>query len=164
MRKSAMSALEPKGQIGNFQSVTEQDSIFNSEHLKGNRWLITILGADAARETSSKDILKLFTQSNKDFNGHIFSIIGLFPGESMDVAQNKFNWPKMPNWKVSYMAEKHVYIFSTDAFEIPERLRNKPLAILVDENGRIRNYYDLSDQNKLMELVRHYPVFLSLKK
>ena len=50
------------------------------------------------------------------------------------------------------------------AFHLPDSLVKSNIAILIDTQLMIRNYYQLDDQAQLRNLVLHYPVFLSLKK
>ena len=163
MRKDAMSDLEPKAEIGNFQSVTDVDSLFYSEHFHGKRWLIGIIGADSSR-ANHIDILKnMYKQSKEEFTVNVFTIIGLNSGEMIADMGKKFDIPRDVNWIKTYMAAQHVFVFSEDAFTIPESLKNKSIVVLLDENGKIRKYYSLNDENEIKKMVRQVPVFLSLK-
>ena len=163
MRKQAMTDLEPKAEVGNFQSVTEQDSLFYSESLKGNRWIIAIIGADSLRPGHINIVKNIFKQSKEEFSVHLYSIIGLTQGELIPEMNQKFDLPRDRNWIKTYMAEKHVYVFAADAFSIPEGHKNKNLIIFLDEFGKIRNYYNLGDAAEVKHLSRQVPVFLSLR-
>jgi hypothetical protein len=163
MRKDAMADLQVKESIGNFQSVTDSDSLFNSESFKGKKWLVAVIGADSLRMKHLTIFKNIFKQSKEEFDVNVFTIVGLYSGELIPDMGKQFELPLDRKWIKTYMAAQHVYVFSADAFVIPEAFQNKNLAILVDEKGNIRNYYSLEDETQVVNLVRQVPVFLSLK-
>lgn len=163
MRKDAMSDLEPKAEIGNFQSVTDSDSLFHSTSLLGKKWIVGIIGADSLRDKNLKILKDLYNQSRSEFSVHVFSIIGLHSGELIIEMADKLNLPREHDWIKTYMAAKHIYIFSGDAFSIPESHKDKSLIALLDQNGIIRQYYSLHDEKEIRKMARQVPVFLSLK-
>lgn len=163
MRKEVMARLEPKGNLGNFQSVTDRDSLFYSESLLGKRWIIAVIAADSSRQTNVEIFKNIKKQIGNEFSLNVYSLIGLFPGELIYEMSTELGISSFDFWEKSYMAENHIYPFASDAFDIPESYRNKNLAILMDEQGRIRRYYAIDDQQELKNAIREIPVFLSLK-
>ncbi|MBK8449646.1 MAG: hypothetical protein IPL42_06315 [Saprospiraceae bacterium] len=163
MRKEAMLDLEPKAEMGNFQSVTDQDSLFYSESLIGKRWIIGLIGADSLRAKSVEILKNVYKQAKEEFSINMYSMIGLYPGELIGDMSKNFSLSQDRNWIKTYMAEKHIYIFGQDAFSIPDQLKNKDLIIFLDEFGKIRNYYDLTNPEQVKHMARQVPVFLSLK-
>ncbi len=164
MRKVAMKNLEPKAEVGNFQSVTDRDSVFYSESLKGKRWVIAVINADSSRDTQIKNLLHLEEQASSEFAINIYILVGLFPSELISTMSKQLQLPARDNWVKTYMASNHVYPFAMDAFSIPESYKNKNVLIFLDEFGRIRQYYDLTNHEQLLDAIRELPVFLSLKK
>ena len=163
MRKDAMADLQPKGLIGNFQSVASNDSVFFSDSFKGSKWLIGVIGADSSRASHVELLKALYKQAREEFTPKIFALVGLYSGELFPDMNAQFKFPEDGFWTTSYMAANHVYVFAQDAFEIPESLKNKDVLILLDEQGQIRNYYLLEDPVQVKLMVRQVPVFLSLK-
>lgn len=164
MRKEAMALLLPKETISSFQSVTDTDKVYYSDSLFGKRWLIAILGADETRKKSAEIIENLYKQTSIDFELNVFTISGLFFGEKMSEISQKLHWPSSnKNWINTFMAQDHVYPFANSIFIIPEKYQNKPCVVLLDENSKVRNYYNLTVESDVRSLVRHLPVFLSLK-
>ncbi len=163
MRKDAMVDLAVKSEVGNFQSVTDSDSIFYSESFQGKRWIVGIIGADSSRTHGIELLKNIYKQSKEEFTIHLFTIVGLFSGEMISDMSRQFELTQDRNWIKTYMAAKHIYLFSEDAFAIPEKYKNKNIVVLVDEFGKIRQYYDLSDDAEVKKMVRQIPVFLSLK-
>lgn len=164
MRKSAMENLSPKSEMGNFQTVTEKDSLYYSQSLQGKRWIIGIIGADSLRIKHLKDLKDLVGQAKLEFSVNVFTIIGLYQGELITEMSDKLEIGRETNWVKTYMAANHVFPFSTDAFSIPESHSNQNIIALVDEEGRMRNYYKFEDKEEIKTAVREIPVFLSLKK
>mgnify|MGYP003525368618 CR=1 FL=1 len=138
MRKEAMAYLTPKETISSFQCITESESLFYSDSLIGKRWLVGILGGDDNRVKAAQVIENLYKQTSIDFDINVFTITGLIFGEKMSDVANSI-------------------------FIIPEKYQSIPCAILLDEHNRVRNYYSLIDESDVKSLVRHLPVFLSLK-
>lgn len=163
MRKSAMENLSPKAEMGNFQTVTERDSLFYSQSLAGKRWIIGIIGADSLRKGHISVFQNLLKQAESEFSVHVFTIVGLDQGELIAEMSAKLGIDKEKNWIKTYMAANHIYPFSEDAFSIPESHANQNIIALLDEEGRMRNYYKLADREELKSAVREIPVFLSLK-
>ncbi|MEO6191008.1 MAG: hypothetical protein ABIO44_12255 [Saprospiraceae bacterium] len=164
LRKSAMRALVIKSSIGQFEIPSEKDYIIRPDSLKGRRWLIAILGDKESRIKNSQQLLNLYKQSKDEFHTNILSIIGLENGEAMPLTSQNLKLPSDDkNWLICYMASDHVYPFCKEAFNLESAYQNKPCIILVDENLMIRNYYLFNDEREFKNLVRHYPVFLSLK-
>ena len=154
MRKDAMADLEPKAEVGNFQSVTDADSLFYSESFQGKRWIVGIVGADSSRENGIHILKDIYKQSKEEFTMNVFTIIGLFSGELIPDMSKQFELPREHNWIKTYMAAKHVYVFSEDAFSIPESYKNKNIIVLVDENGKIRQYYSLTDDLEVKKMAK----------
>ncbi len=163
MRKDAMSDLEPKIEIGNFQSVTDSDSLFHSNSFLGKKWIVGIIGADSLRDKDLRILKDLYVQSKTEFSFNVFSIIGLHSGELIPEMAEKLNIPRENDWIKTYMAARHIYIFAGEAFSIPESLTKKNLIILIDQHGMIRQYYALNEESEIKKMVRQVPVFLSLK-
>jgi hypothetical protein len=163
MRKDAMAELEVKSEVGNFQSVTDSDSIFYSESFHGKRWIVGIIGADSSRLHCIELLKNIYKQSKEEFAINIFTIVGLFSGELIPDMGKQLDLVQDRNWIKTYMAAKHIYLFSEDAFSIPEKYKNENIVVLVDEFGKIRQYYSLSDELEVKKMVRQIPVFLSLK-
>lgn len=163
MRKDAMADLIPKAELGNFQTSLEDESIFYSDSLLGKNWIVAIIGADSTRSKHVNILNKLYTQTKEEFSVNVFTIIGLYHGELLRDMSQLLGLPNSKNWLKSYMAANHVYPFSAEAFSIPEHLKNQNVILLMDKNGKIRNYYSLLDDASVVDLVRHIPVFLSLK-
>lgn len=163
MRKSAMKELEPKGAVGNFQSVTDSDSLFYSENLKGHRWIVGIIGADSLRRSSLEILKNIYNQSKEEFSVKVFTIIGLYSGEFIPEMGAKLRLPREANWINTYMADKHVFVFAEDAFVIPPVRLKQDLILLVDEKGTVRQYYSLANPEEVKKMARQVPVFLSLK-
>lgn len=164
MRKEAMAYLTPKETISNFQCITESESLFYSDSLIGKRWLVGILGGDDNRVKAAQVIENLYKQTSIDFDINVFTITGLIFGEKMSDVGHILNWPQNnKKWVNTYMAKDHVYPFANSIFIIPEKYQSIPCAILLDEHNRVRNYYSLIDESDVKSLVRHLPVFLSLK-
>ncbi len=164
MRKLAMKNLEPKSELGNFQSVTDRDSVFYSESLKGKRWVIAVINADSSREKNIKILIDLVEQASSEFTVHVYTLVGLFPSEIIPNMSRQLGIPSKDNWVKTFMAANHIYPFAMDAFSIPEAYSNRNVLIYLDDIGRIRRYYDLSSHEQLLEAIRELPVFLSLKK
>lgn len=164
MRKEAMAELQPKAEVGHFQSVTDADSMFYSESFKGKKWIVGIIGADSARIKHVTVLKNIFKQAKEEFSVNVFTIIGLYSGELIGDMGKKLDIPRNGNWVKTYMAAQHIFIFSEDAFAIPESYKNKSLVVLVDENEKIRKYYSLADENEIKIMARQIPVFLSLKQ
>lgn len=163
MRKEVIARLEPKGTMGNFQSVTDRDSLFYSESLIGKRWIIAVIAADSSRQANVDIFKNIKKQIGNEFSLNVFSLIGLFPGEFIYEMSSVLGIGSLEFWEKSYMAENHIYPFASDAFDIPESYKNRNLAILMDEQGRIRRYYAIDDPQELKSAIREIPVFLSLK-
>lgn len=163
MRKEVIARLEPKGTMGNFQSVTDRDSLFYSESLLGKRWIIAVIAADSSRQANVDIFKNIKKQIGNEFSFNVFSLIGLFPGELIYEMSSVLGIGSFEFWEKSYMAENHIYPFASDAFDIPESYKNRNLAILMDEQGRIRRYYAIDDPQELKSAIREIPVFLSLK-
>ncbi len=164
MRKDAMSDLEPKFQIGNFQSVTDADSLFYSESFLGKKWIVGIIAADSLRDKHVEIVKDLYQQSKDEFSSNIFTIIGLHSGELIVDMGKHFALPYDANWIKTYMAAKHIFLFSNEAFSIPESKSNQSLVVFIDNQGMTRQYYTLSDGEDVKKMARQLPVFLSLKK
>jgi len=163
MRKDAMADLSPKAELTNFQSSLEDDSIFYSDSLLGKNWIVAVIGADSLRAKHLDVVRKIFNQSKDEFSINIFTIVGLFPGELIRDMSQILQMPTSKTWLRSYMAANHVYPFSAEAYSIPEQMKDQDVILLLDKNDKIRNYYSLNNQQEILELVRHIPVFLSLK-
>jgi len=163
MRKQAMSNLESKGVLGNFQTTTDTDSVVYDYNLKGKRWIVGIIGADGLRNAYVDQFKLLIQQVSEEFSVNVFTVIGLDAGELIPEMTGKLKLPQDKTWVKTYMAGNHVFTFSQDVFGLPELLIGKPSVVLVDENGDIRNHYNLSDSNELKLTVREIPVFLSLR-
>ncbi|MEP7195362.1 MAG: hypothetical protein ABI851_02510 [Saprospiraceae bacterium] len=164
LRKNAMAALQPKGEIGKFETPTEKDVVIRPDQLKGNRWLIAIIGTED-RSKFTPTILNIYKQSKDEFLPNILFLTGLEMGESIPIVSQQLKLPSdNPKWLICYFAKEHLFPFSKDAFNIIDTYANKSCVMLVDENLQIRNTYLLSEDSDVKQLVRHYPVFLSLKK
>lgn len=163
MRKNAMADLSPKAEMGNFQTTLDDETIFYSDSLLGKSWIVAIIGADSSRVNHLDVLLKIFNQSKEEFSINLFTIVGLYPGELIRDMSQVLKIPHSKFWLKSYMAANHVYPFSREAFSIPENLINQDVILLLDKNGKIRNFYSLSNKESIVEVVRHIPVFLSLK-
>jgi len=163
MRKEAMSDLRPKAELSNFQTSLEDESIFFSDSLLGKNWIVAIIGADSSRVKHLNILNKIYIQTKEEFSVNILTIVGLYPGEMLRDMSQLLGIPNSKNWLKSYMAANHVYPFSTEAFSIPEHLKDQDVILLLDRNGKIRNFYKLMDTDSVVDLVRHIPVFLSLK-
>lgn len=164
MRKDAMSELEPKFQIGNFQSVTDADSLFYSESFLGKKWIVGIVGADSLREKHIEIVKDLYRQSKDEFTCNVFTIIALQSGELIVDMGKQFGLPYDANWIKTYMAAKHIFLFSSEAFSIPDSKNNQSMVVFVDNEGMTRQYYSLSNPDDVIKMARQLPVFLSLKK
>lgn len=163
MRKEAMADLSPKAEMSNFQTTLDDESIFYSDSLLGKSWIVAIIGADSLRGNHLEILQKIFNQSKEEFSINVFSIVGLYPGELIRDMSQVLKIPQSKFWLKSYMATNHVFPFSTEAFSIPENLNNQDVILLLDKHGKIRNFYSLSNKDSVVEVVRHIPVFLSLK-
>lgn len=164
MRKNAMRSLQPKNVLGHFETQTEKDQIVSAASLNGKRWLIAVIGTGEARMHAAEVILKLYRQSQDEFHPKFLTITGMNPGEAMPAMSQLLKLPSNNNdWLICYMAAEHIYAFSAEAFSIPVGFKNQPVILLVDENQKIRNYYLINDSSQMQNLVREYPVFLSLK-
>lgn len=164
MRKSAMDHLSPKAEMGNFQTVTEKDSLYYSHSLQGKRWIIGIIGADSLREKHVQVLKDLTRQAKEEFTVNVFTIIGLYQGELISEMSEKLKISSESDWVKTYMASNHVFKFGADAFSVPDSHANQNIIALLDPEGRMRNYYRLSDPEDIKTAVREIPVFLSLKK
>jgi hypothetical protein len=163
MRKDAMADLQPKAEVGNFQSVTDADSLFYAESFRGKKWIVGIVGADSMRAKHLDVIKNIYNQAKEGFRVNFFTIVGLFPGELIPDMRKQLDLPTDANWTKTYMAAQHVYKFSEDAFSLPQNMLNKNVVVFVDEDGKILQFYSLDDKSETVKLVRQLPVFLSLK-
>lgn len=164
MRKLAMQHLAPKGMLSNFQTATDQDSVISSEGLSGKRWIIGIIPADSSRQENINEFKKIIAQVSGEFSTHVFTIIGLELGEQISQIGQQLDLPRKSTWFSTFLAKNHVFPFSSDAFSLPEKYLDKPLIVLLDENGQIRNYYSLNLPDEVKTAIREIPVFLSLKQ
>ncbi|MBK9272313.1 MAG: BRCT domain-containing protein [Saprospiraceae bacterium] len=165
MRKEAMEALKPKIAISHFQNTDWKDRTISEDSLKGSKWLVAVLGADSMNRDHVQKLIKLNQQSSEEFTQKTYLIAGMNSGETADYLNALLSVPiHDPKWIISYMAADHVFPFSASVFGIPEEYKNTSVAIFLDDKQQIRNYYKLSDSEDVKKLVRHLPVFLSLKK
>ncbi len=165
MRKEAMEALKPKIGISHFQNVEWHDTPVTEDSLKGKRWMVAILGADSANREHVQTLLKLNKQSEVEFTLRTFVLAGMNSGETAEYLNAHLSVPvNDPKWLVSYMAAEHVFPFTEQIFSTPADYQKQSIVVLLDDKQQIRNYYKLSDPDDLKNLVRHLPVFLSLKK
>lgn len=164
MRKEALVALKPKEVISGFHHTGLLDIPISEDSLKGKRWLIGIIGADSLRIKNADILMRLYRQSLEEFQPFVFIISGLIFGEQTETVNQHCKWPVSDNhWKISYLNADHVFPFANSVFQIPAEYSGQSIVILLDDNLTVRNFYKLSDKEDVLKLVRHYPVFLSLK-
>ena len=66
--------------------------------------------------------------------------------------------------KNAFIEDEHFSKFGREIFGIPESLISKSIVVLIDDKAQVRNYYNIEDPVVFKQLVREYPVFLSLKQ
>jgi hypothetical protein len=164
MRKDAMKSLYVKSDLGQFQTVTDDDSTFQSSAMLGKRWFVVFIPETADFTQAMQISSQIYSQAKDDFSPYVLCISGIKSGIStIEISQNfqkKFDRKFCKN---AFLAQDHFAKLGSQIFKIPENLVQKSLVILVDEKSKIRNYYELENENEVKKLVREYPVFLSLK-
>lgn len=165
MRKEAMGSLKPKDAVQHFQNTSSDNLIITEDSLKGARSLVALIAADSQATEHVDIVLRLRKQSSEEFNLRTLIVAGQNFGENIDYLNSKFGFStSSSDFRVCYMAASHVFPFGNSVFNVPSDYKDQSIAILVDDQLQIRNFYKLSDPQDVKLLVRHLPVFLSLKK
>ncbi|MFZ1380149.1 MAG: hypothetical protein WAS56_10815 [Saprospiraceae bacterium] len=165
MRRDAMKSLVIKSKVSNFQILTDDDSTFTNQGLVDKRWFVLWLPQNADRENMLGTCAKIYDLAKDDFQPHFFSIIGFTTGENANSISELFS--KKLNrkyWKNAFIEDEHFSKFGREIFGIPESLISKSIVVLIDDKAQVRNYYNIEDPVVFKQLVREYPVFLSLKQ
>ena len=164
LRYRVMTELKPKSEVLDFIIAIEKDSIFSKEQLRIAKSLIAFIRHSETGQVAEKNINRIYTQSSKDFQPRmiVFEVDSSFPDSV--IMKPKSAIANQEFVKVYQISENLFRSQFHSAFHLPDSLVKSNIAILVDTQLMIRNYYQLDDQAQLRNLVLHYPVFLSLKK